>query len=121
MEKVDDVCYAVSVHSGWSTRIPDNKPEAQMLWDADKVAHIGPVELLSYVFTRTAHDVIKGKNERTKFRDNTITLKELAPILHKHMPDWINPDMFYFEVTRQMAKERIAAQKLFLEVLEKQI
>ncbi|HOB19486.1 MAG TPA: HD domain-containing protein [Candidatus Atribacteria bacterium] len=120
-EKVAEVCYAVSVHSGRSAGIPDDKPEAQVLWDADKVSHIGPVELISYLLNQTAKDVLSGRHGAGKFSDHTITLKELAPILAERWPDKIDPDMFYFPVTRQIARERIAAQIAFLDVLTSQV
>ncbi len=120
-EKVAEVCYAVSVHSGRSVRIPDDKPEARVLWDADKVSHIGAAELISYLLNQTAKDVLSSRHGACKFRDHTITLKELAPIMAERRPDKLDPDMFYFPVTRQMARERIAAQKAFLDVLASQV
>lgn len=47
-EKIKDVLYAISVHSDLSST-PLTTLEAQILWDADKIAHLGAVVFVRFL------------------------------------------------------------------------
>jgi len=45
-EKVESVCFAVANHSNPPRMLPPEAHDARLLWDADKLFHLGAVELL---------------------------------------------------------------------------
>ena len=117
-DKVDAVCRAVAMHSKSATPvggIPEDLHEARLLWDADKVAHVGPVELITRILNCVAADSLPADGSAPQVA--AAVAKALAPLAA-----WsFSPDGFYFDVSRRWAAERHGAQTAFAETLCRQI
>jgi len=121
-EKISDVSYCVRVHSGW--QINDiQTTEAKILWDADKLAHFGPIEFFNKIIRLTSKEVYEyymGIGES----DGIISIENYLPALsrskgstdlvtHPQLDEW-----FYFQETKDIAVQRINAVTIFVEALE---
>lgn len=118
-EKIDDVAYAVGVHSGW-TAAGIERLEAKILWDADKLAHFGPAYFLDLFIGFTSQKMCEQENSDIIRFHETISmgnfLRKFNGMGKIEDPDGFNT-MFYFDESIQMAKKRQLANKVFFEAL----
>ena len=119
--KVEDVARTVEMHTRRSMDIPQDLLEAQILWDADRLARLGPMNLISYVMCHLAKDFLAELSENSKFKSGSLSIKDFAPLLFEKRNALFRADWFYFDISRSMARKRIAACREFLDVLEMQI
>ncbi len=119
--KVEDVAQAVELHTRRSMDIPQGFFEAQILWDADRLARLGPMNLISYVMCHLAEDFLADLSENSKFKSGSLSIKDFAPILFEKRNALFKADWFYFDISRTVARKRIAACREFLDTLENQI
>lgn len=105
-EKTAAVAYAIEHHVDLPGAIPENAVEARILWDADKLTKIGPLNIVSYLCSHPA------------FPDQKITFSSLALLgLEKLERARRLAESLYFELAREIARERYERQKQFYESL----
>lgn len=122
--KVNDVVYAISVHSGWQISSL-NTTEAKILWDADKLAHFGPAYFFDLVFSNTSKKIcehescpdIIGFHETISMDNFLLRFKDFK----KEMNEDETEKMFYFEESKRLCMKYQYASKVFYEVLEEQL
>jgi hypothetical protein len=117
-EKVAAVCEAVRLHRTKITpvgAIPGELHEARILWDADKLAHLGAVEVLTRILNTVASDW-PGFGEPAR-RAAAAAAEALEPLSDRPFV----PERFYFDVSRRWAAERHEVQKAFARALRDQI
>ena len=113
-EKVESVCRAAAVHSEKAGSIPAEAHEARILWDADKLAHLGPHEILTLLLNNLATDRIRSTYDDPAFPDRAVTIEALARVRLKRFARSESPaGKFYFQPSRQWAAERFEAQRAF--------
>ncbi len=110
VEKIEAVAYAVERHSSPVKTLPDDAHEARVLWDADKLTKLGPLAFVNMVAVMPAfpeHAMNYGEIVRMA-KDELARRKELV-------------DLFYFQVSRERAAQRITAQELFVHQMRKDL
>ncbi len=105
-EKMEDVLYAISVHSDLTEK-PIDTLEARILWDADKIAHLGAIGLVRFLM-RIA---MKGGNTKKVLKFFQENLKT-AHLLKAKMKT---------ELGKKIAEQRYEFAEDFVEELEKEI
>jgi len=120
--KVRAVCFAVAHHSDAPGAIPPEAHEARVLWDADKLAHSGPHEVLTLLMNNIAADRLRELADDSAFPDQAFTLEgffraKLAHLLGKEL----RSDRFYFGPSRRWAGERFQALSAFVACLHRQV
>jgi hypothetical protein len=118
--KIPAVCNAIRMHNCKPLDIPGGYRDARILWDADHVARAGPMDIVSYLLCHSAADFLSGLPENESFPSGAVTVRDFVPLLLSRRPQACREDWFYFEMTRRMAKERIASARAFLGCLEEQ-
>jgi len=118
--KIHDVCQAILMHNRSEMDIPDSYREARILWDADRLARLGPGDMLNFMLCHTSTDFLNGLECSNRFPSGAITMRDFAPLLLERKPQAYRADFFYFDESRRMARERIAASRAFLDCLEGQ-
>lgn len=109
-EKVEAVVFAVEHHIDLPGEIPESAVEARLLWDADKLAKMGPLNIVSYLCSHPA------------FPEQKITYSSLALLgLEKLERSRRLAESLYFEVSRRIAHERYQHQKMFYESLARDV
>ncbi len=68
------------MHTRRSMDIPQNFLEAQILWDADRLSRLGPMNLISYMMCHLAEDFLADLSENPKFKSGSLSIKDFAPI-----------------------------------------
>ena len=119
--KVESVAQAVEMHTRRSMDIPQNFLEAQILWDADRLSRLGPMNLISYIMCHLAEDFLADLSENPKFKSGSLSIKDFAPLLFEKRNALFSADWFYFDISRTLARRRISACREFLDVLEDQV
>ncbi len=119
--KVEDVALAVKHHTRRSMDIPQEMHEAQLLWDADRLSRLGPVNLISYMMTHLAEDFLVDLSNNPQFKSGSLSIKDFTPLLLEKRNALFRADWFYFDESRTIARKRIAATRAYLDVLEQQI
>lgn len=119
--KVRNVCQAVLMHSHSGMDIPEGCHEARILWDADHVSRCGPVDVINFLLCHSAEGFLRGLPENEEFPCGAITSVDMLPLLLERRPQMYRSDWYYFDETRRMARERIAATRGFLDCLEGQL
>lgn len=119
--KVEAVAHSVELHTRRSMDIQQDKREAQMLWDADRLSRLGPMNLISYMMCHLADDFLMGLVQNPEFRSGSLSIKDFAPLLIEKRNALFRSDWFYFDESRIVARKRIAATREFLDVLESQV
>lgn len=108
-EKVSAVAYAVRNHQGLETRGLDTL-EAKILWDADKIAHVGPSFLVSLMYLYM---------KETPYNE-TISVERIIPLL-KNDYDYLAKakieTTYYFGESKKLAVEKTKIMKVFIEAL----
>lgn len=108
-EKVEAVCYSVANHSNPPGSIPEVAEEARMLWDADKLSKVGAVSVAAFMCGIPA------------FPDKLMGFREIAQLGGDETKEYAHlPEVFYFDLSRKRAKERLEAQRLFYEELSRE-
>ena len=109
-QKVEAVVFAVAHHSDPPGALPREAKEARILWDADKLAKVGPTEVAAFLCSAPAF-----ADKEITFggiaRQGLATLKEAEARLGG----------FYFEASRHWAREAFAAQRAFYEALAREV
>lgn len=109
-EKVQAVAYAIEHHVDLPGAIPESALEARLLWDTDKLAKIGPLNIVAYLCSHPA------------FPDQRITYERLALLgLEKLERSRRLAESLYFELARSIARERYEQQKIFYESLARDV
>ena len=119
--KAPAVSQAIMLHARHSMDIPDTCREARIVWDADHVARCGPVDIINYMLCHSAEDFLSGLPANSKFPSGAITVRDFLPLLMERRPQMYRADWFYYDETRRMAHDRIAANRAFLDCLEEQV
>jgi uncharacterized protein len=113
--KIEDLCYSVFVHSSKPNEIPENKVEARILWDADKLNKIGAVSLFFEIMSQFASDNIQKNFLSNKNFEMQNIVNKIAKDIFS---DMIKPEkeinIFYFEYSNKKANERFKIQNKFL-------
>ena len=109
-EKVPAVAYAVEHHTDPPGTIPESAVEARMLWDADKLARIGPLNIVAYLCGHPA------------FPEQRLTYSSLALLgLEKLEHSRRTVESLYFKPARALAHERYEHQKIFYKSLARDV
>lgn len=107
--KVAAVCHALAHHSDDPGVIPPEAHEARVLWDADKLAKVGSVEVVSFLCSAPA------------FGGQELTLGGLARRGLAGLRDGeARAATFYFESTRRRAREALATERAFYQALARE-
>lgn len=119
-EKVKAVEYAVRNHAGYEKK-PLETLEAQILWDADKIAHRGPSYFFQTVFILTNEGFAKN-DPRIKY-EQTISIENILPALadRKREIDYDEPNPFHLEESNKLSIEKDEAVNAFLEAMQKRL
>jgi hypothetical protein len=120
--KVQMVCQAVENHSSPPGALNSEIVEARIIWDADKLSHLGSFEILTRIFSNISNDRlfrVRGdvkSNSDDSIMDflwnNCFLSLNIAPDISR---------MFYFKKSQILAKQRIQAQRAFIRCLGRQI
>lgn len=119
--KIQDVCHAILMHNRVDMDIPEKMREARILWDADRLARLGPADMMNFMLCHTSTDFLGGVDGSSRFPTGSVTVHDFAPLLLERKPPVYRADFFYFDESRRMARERIAACRVFLDCLERQL
>jgi len=100
--KVDSVCFAVLHHSDPPGTLPETAREARLLWDADKLAKIGALSMVTYLLAAPA------------FPHQPLTADHLAREAIASLPQLESRiESFYFDFSRRLARRRFGAKAGF--------
>jgi predicted metal-dependent HD superfamily phosphohydrolase len=116
-EKAARVAEAVRLHRSSITpvgAIPDELHEARILWDADKLAHLGAAETVLRVLNAIAVDRRPSNAAPKTVR---LVAERLAPLVERPL----RPERFYFQISRRWAGDRFDAQRTFTAALLAQL
>ncbi|MBU7027797.1 MAG: HD domain-containing protein [Theionarchaea archaeon] len=105
-EKRGGVLYAISVHSDLSSA-PIETLEAKILWDADKIAHLGAVVFVRFLMRMP----LRGGNTKKALEFFKKNLKT-AEVLKENMKT---------ELGKEIAAKRYEFAKIFVEELEEEM
>jgi uncharacterized protein len=119
--KVEAVARAVELHTRQTMDIRREEREAQLLWDADRLARLGPMNLISYLMCHLCDDFLVDLVQNPEFRSGSISIKDFAPLLLEKRNPLFQSDWFYFDESRILARKRIAVTREFLDALEGQV
>ena len=121
-EKVKAVEYAVRNHQGWTTVGLDTL-EAQIVWDADKVAHLGPSFFLGDILLFTSKYMCENVFPFKIKYEPTFSLENILPVLMEWKKDddvyEVPPDLYYLDETKKIHVEKSKAVNAFLDALLK--
>lgn len=121
-EKIADVCFSIANHSNLSHTLPEKPIEARILWDADKLAHLGSFEIMILVLNHLTDDMIGKMQTDPNYTNSPYTIEYLLGNRMKRLD--LNDsavEKFYYPISKQTAAERIKVQKDFYDCLKKQI
>ena len=125
-EKVEAVAYAVEHHGGWEI-VDSNRlqtMEAQILWDADKLAHCGPAYILDlYVYFTSRKTCERDKRSiNIQFHESISSENFLAGFAG--FVDGTRGEregkLFYFPASKEMAAQYRETTRMFYENLTEQ-
>jgi len=109
-EKVEAVCLAVGLHSSPLGAIPIEAREARLLWDADKLAKLGPISIVAHLCSITAFPDIQ-ETFASIARKGLESLEKKENLV----------EGFYFEVSQRWALDRFIAYREFYQVLSEEV
>ncbi len=118
-DKVERVAFAVRHHSDRGGSIPAAAHEARVLWDADKLAHTGPTEVVNLLLNHIAADHLAGLGGDGS--DRSFCMASIAGMMRGFATASPPDGKFYFEQSGCWADERFAAAQRFCEVLGRQV
>jgi len=120
--KVERVCACVRDHSGRPHTLPEQPLEARLLWDADKLAHLGAFEILMHALSTSARDLTGAMLADPAFARRGLVATVWEPAIVRLRRGLGSGGLFYFfPVSCEIARERIAAEQTFLSCLEAQL
>ena len=105
-DKVSAVEYAVRNHQGLEISGLDTL-EAKILWDADKISHIGSSFVVDMIYLNMLNI-------------ETITVEKIVPFLKEYMesePDLPLENRYYFKESIDLYKEKRKITNMFIEAL----
>ena len=108
-EKIAAVRFAVASHADPPNTLPVNAHDARLVWDADKLSKIGVINIVTFLCGAPA------------FPHKPLTFSTLI----QHKLEFLGKDLalverFYFEQSKEWARERFAAQKAFYAALARE-
>jgi hypothetical protein len=109
-EKVEAVAYGVERHADPPGTLPADALEARLLWDADKLTRVGPLNIVGMLVAYPAFP-----EQRVTYTNMALLGLERLERARRLM------NQFYFEPSRLLAKERYAQQKAFYEMLARDV
>lgn len=113
-EKVSAVAYAVRNHQGLDIRGLDTL-EAKILWDADKISHVGASFLVSSIYM-----YMSEKTSKDSPYNETISVERIIPLLkndYEYLSKGNIETTYYFEESKKLAAEKTKIMKVFIEAL----
>jgi HD superfamily phosphodiesterase len=110
VEKVPQVVYAVANHTWDHFDIPEERKEARILWDADKLGKSGALAITYLLCNGEAHT---GK--KMDFTSIILHLRRWEKLGKKLS------DEFYFPLSREMGKKKWEILKAFCDALEEEV
>ena len=116
-EKVAAVEYAVRNHAGW-TKKPLDTLESKIVWDSDKLAHIGPNYLFQTFFIFTCEKIVNNETQFEIKFNPTISLDIVMPALARMHSDFDYEKPFHLDETWQIYKEKQMAVNALIEALQ---
>ncbi len=109
-EKVEAVAIAILHHADPPGTIPEGAVAARLLWDADKLAKIGPLNIVSYLCSHPA------------FPEQRMTYSSLALLGLEKLERFRRlAESLYSTQARTLARERYEHQKIFYESLARDV
>lgn len=107
---VESVAFGVEHHADPPGALPEEAREARLVWDADKLTKIGPLNIISRLVSHPA------------FPEQHVTYNSMALFgLERLEQSRRLVDHFYFESSRRLARERFAQQSAFYEMLARDV
>ncbi len=119
VDKVERVAFTVAHHSDARGSIPADAHEARLLWDADKLAHTGPTEVINLLMNHVAADHLAGLAKNGS--DRSHCMPSIAAMMQRFATANPPEGKFYFEATSRLAHERFDAAQRFCQVLGRQV
>lgn len=120
--KVPRVCSAVSHHRSAPGLLLAEPLETRVLWDADKLAHCGVVDLVHTLANRLAADAADLRRRPPVLEAPAVTTLALATAwLSEADASGAGTLAFYFEPSRVWATERLAARHAFYHALAREV
>jgi HD superfamily phosphodiesterase len=121
-DKVQMVCQAVENHSSPAGALKSEIVEARIIWDADKLAHLGPFEIIVNMFNNISNDRLFRirRNIKSNSDDSIMDFLWNNCFSSTNIATDISR-MFYFKESQILAKQRIQAQRSFIRCLGRQI
>jgi HD superfamily phosphodiesterase len=108
--KVAAVAFAVERHADLPGTLPDKANEARVLWDADKLTRLGPLNIVNHILGHAA------------FPDSRITYAGIAVLgLEQLERSRRIVEDFYYQSSRQIGLQRYMQQKVFYEELAQDV
>ena len=108
--KVEEVSFAVTMHSNEPHTIPPTANEARLLWDADGLGKMGAASVVVFLCSMPA------------FPQNVVTHSTLAERGLGRLDDARSTiDSFYFQPSRVWAEERQRTKQQFYEALAREV
>ncbi len=109
-EKIARVVYAVEMHSSPVQSLPEEAHEARLLWDADKLTKLGPLSVVNMIAVMPAYpdhsmnsgEIVRMAKQELSYRQSLV-------------------DHFYFEQSRQRARQRVKVQEDFVRQMSRDI
>lgn len=120
-DRVELVSACVKHHSCPPHTLAEHPAEARLLWDADKLAHLGAFEILMHALSTSARDVTGAMLADRAFERRGLVAAVWEPAIVRLRHGLGSAGLFYFPVSCQIARERIAAERTFLSCLEAQL
>jgi hypothetical protein len=118
---VGRVAASVRDHSAAPGALGPDPPEARLIWDADKLAHLGSHEVLTQALTASARDLTAEMLADPAFARRGLIRSVWPQAIARLRTRARAPRHFYLPLSRRLARERIAAHRAFLDCLEAQL
>lgn len=123
-EKVKAVEYAVRNHVGYDKNLLNIETlEAQLLWDADKLAHCGPSYFFQQFFIFSAKKIC-DRNEDLTFSP-TLSIDNVLPALireHSNLEiNYSKPTPYHLEESWKIYIQKNEAVKVLIDAIQKQL
>lgn len=108
--KIETTAQAIARHSDPAGVIPASAVEARILWDADKLSRMGPLNIINYMLAHSA------------FPEQRISYTNLALLgLEKLDRARRMVEEFYYQRSREIALARYQQQKTFYEAFAQDV
>ncbi|MAT42303.1 MAG: hypothetical protein CL609_08185 [Anaerolineaceae bacterium] len=109
-EKINQVVYAVEMHSSPVQSLPEDAHEARLLWDADKLTKLGPLSVVNMIAVMPAYpDHSMNSGEIVRMAKQELSRRQTLV------------DYFYFEQSRERARQRVKVQEDFIRQMSRDV